>query len=72
MLEASKEPDAPPAPTIVCISSINNIISGDFSNSFITAFILSSNCPLYLVPATNEARSREIILLLKSTLDTFL
>ena len=47
-------------------------MSGDFSNSFITAFILSSNCPLYLVPATKEAKSREIILLLKSTLETFL
>ncbi len=45
--------------------------SGDFSISFITAFILSSNCPLYLVPATNEARSKVTTLLPKSILDTF-
>ena len=42
-----------------------------FSNSFITAFILSSNCPLYLVPATKLAKSRDTILLLNNTLDTF-
>ena len=72
MFEASKLPIAPPAPTIVWISSINNIMSGFFSNSFITAFILSSNCPLYLVPATTLARSREITLLLYRILETFL
>ncbi len=72
MFEASKLPIAPPAPTIVWISSINKIMSGFFSNSFITAFILSSNCPLYLVPATTLARSREITLLLYSILETFL
>ena len=37
-----------------------------------TAFILSSNCPLYFVPATKEAKSSETIRLLNKTLDTFL
>ena len=71
IFDASKLPVAPPAPTIVWISSINRIISLFFSNSFITAFILSSNWPLYLVPATKLAKSSEIIRLLNKTLDTF-
>ena len=72
MFEASKLPIAPPAPTIVWISSMNKIISLFFSISFITAFILSSNCPLYFVPATTLARSNEITLLLYKSLETFL
>ena len=36
------------------------------------AFILSSNCPLYFVPATTELRSRAKILLLRRFLETFL
>ena len=64
MFEASSEPEALPAPTIVCISSINTIMSGFFSNSFMIAFILSSNWPRYFVPATNDARSRVITRLL--------
>ena len=71
IFEASRLPVAPPAPTIVWISSINSIILEFFSNSFITAFILSSNWPLYLVPATRLARSSDIILLLNKTLETF-
>src|SRR6187200_1949269 len=71
MLEASNEPDAPPAPTIVCISSINKITSRFFSNSFMMAFILSSNCPRYLVPATKAAKSREITLLSTTLLKPF-
>ena len=71
MLEASKDPLAPPAPTMVWISSMNRMTSGDFSNSFITAFMRSSNCPRYLVPATSEATSRVTILLLNSTRLTF-
>ena len=71
MLEASRLPVAPPAPTIVWISSINKIIFLFFSSSFITAFILSSNWPLYFVPATKLARSRVITLLPYKTLDTF-
>ena len=72
MLDASKLPIAPPAPTIVWISSMNKIISLFFSISFITAFILSSNCPLYFVPATTLAKSRDMTLLLYSNLETFL
>ena len=71
MFEASKDPVAPPAPTIVWISSINKMISSFFSNSFIKAFIRSSNCPLYFVPATKLARSRDTILLSKRIRDTF-
>ena len=63
ILDASKLPIAPPAPTIVWISSINKITSLFFSSSFITAFILSSNWPLYFVPATKLARSSVITLL---------
>ena len=40
---ASKEPLAPPAPTIVWISSMKRITSRFFSSSFMMAFILSSN-----------------------------
>ena len=58
MFEASNEPVAPPAPTMVCNSSMKRMISSFFSNSFINAFIRSSNWPRYLVPATNEAKSR--------------
>ena len=72
ILEASKEPLAPPAPTIVCISSINKITSLFFSSSFIMAFIRSSNCPLYLVPATSAAKSKEITRLSNKTRLTFL
>ena len=71
MLDASKEPDAPPAPTIVWSSSINKIILSDFSISVITAFILSSNWPLYLVPATKDAKSNVTTLLLWRILETF-
>ena len=55
---------------MVWISSINKMTSGDFSNSFITAFIRSSNCPRYFVPATKEAKSRVTIRLLNNTRDT--
>ena len=71
ILDASKEPEAPPAPTIVCNSSINRMTSFAFSNSFITAFMRSSNCPRYFVPATNAAMSRVTIRLSNSTLETF-
>ena len=69
---ASKEPAAPPAPTSVCISSINKMISGFLLISFRMAFIRSSNCPRYLVPATMEPISKEMIFLSASTRDTFL
>ena len=72
MLAASKVPVAPPAPTIVCISSMNNIILGFFESSFRIALILSSNCPLYFVPATIDAISKETTRLSNKTRDTFL
>ena len=72
ILEASNEPLAPPAPTMVCISSINKITSLFFSNSFMMAFILSSNWPRYFVPATNAAKSNEITRLSNKTRLTFL
>ena len=71
ILDASNEPEALPAPTIVCISSIKSMMSGFFSSSFRTAFIRSSNWPRYLVPATIEARSSVITRLLNNARDTF-
>ncbi len=71
MFEASSEPVAPPAPTMVWISSIKRMMSSFFSNSFITAFIRSSNCPLYLVPATKLARSKVTTRLLNKIRETF-
>ena len=70
MLAASSEPEAPPAPTIVCISSINRMMLGFFSNSFSIDFMRSSNCPRYLVPATMDAMSSATTRLPNSTRDT--
>ena len=42
-----------------------------FSNSFITAFMRSSNCPLYFVPATKLAKSSVTTRLSYKILDTF-
>ena len=70
MLAASIEPAAEPEPTMVCNSSMNSIMSlCDFSSS-VSDLILSSNCPLYLVPATSAARSSDMILLPCNTGDT--
>ncbi|MPN40317.1 hypothetical protein SDC9_187853 [bioreactor metagenome] len=69
-MAASKEPGAPPAPTMVCISSINKMILVFFCNSFRMALIRSSNCPRYFVPATIEAISKETTRLSNSTRDT--
>ena len=63
MLEASIEPSDEPLPTMVCNSSMNNIIFFARCISSITAFILSSNCPRYFVPASISAISKDIILL---------
>ena len=72
ILDASRDPEDPPAPTSVCSSSIKTMTSGfPFSSSMI-AFILSSNCPLYLVPATMEPISRLTTLLFSRFLETFL
>ena len=63
ILDASIAPSAPPAPTIVCISSINTIMSSSCRNSSIIFFNLSSNSPLYLAPATIAVISKVKILL---------
>ena len=63
MFEASIAPSAPPAPTIVCISSMNKIMLLLFSNSLTILFIFSSNSPLYFVPDIMLARLMEIIIL---------
>ena len=58
MLLASIDPSAAPAPTMVCISSMNVITSplaSVISDS--TAFSRSSNSPRNLAPATIDARS---------------
>ena len=59
---ASSEPSAPPAPMTVCSSSINNKIFPASRVSFSALLILSSNSPLYLVPATMPDRSSVITL----------
>ena len=61
---ASIEPSVLPAPTIVCISSINRIIlPSELETSFNTAFNLSSNSPLNLAPAIKAPISKEKITL---------
>ena len=53
-------PSVLPAPTMLCISSINKIISPlDFKTSFKTAFNLSSNSPRYFAPAIRAPISSE-------------
>ena len=59
MLEASTAPSAPPAPTMVCISSMKVTISpSESAISLSTAFRRSSNSPRYLAPATRAPMSR--------------
>ena len=59
MLEASIEPSAAPAPTMVCSSSMNRMTSPcDSWTSLSTAFRRSSNSPRYLAPAISAPRSR--------------
>ena len=72
MFEASSAPLTPPAPTIVCNSSIKTITSSDILSSSTMFFILSSNSPRYFVPATMVVMFKEINLLFKRTLATFL
>ena len=72
ILDASKAPLTPPAPTIVCNSSMNIITLSLALSSSTMFFILSSNSPLYLVPATIVVMFNEISLLLIKTLATFL
>ena len=64
ILEASIAPSAPPAPIKEWISSTNKIASLSFSNLFKIDFNLSSNSPLYLLPATTSHIANWYILLL--------
>eukprot|EP00123_Amoebidium_parasiticum_P013064 comp21743_c0_seq1/m.30787 comp21743_c0_seq1/g.30787 ORF comp21743_c0_seq1/g.30787 comp21743_c0_seq1/m.30787 type:complete len:302 (+) comp21743_c0_seq1:1654-2559(+) len=64
MLPASIDPSALPRPSMVCSSSTNSMTLPLLSStSFSTAFSLSSNSPLYLLPATSCARSSPSTLL---------
>ena len=58
ILDASRAPSAPPAPIMVCSSSMNRRIPLLFMTSCTTFLILSSNSPLYLLPATMPDKSR--------------
>ena len=58
MFAASSEPSAEPAPTSVCSSSMNRMMFGFSTSSFMIALSRSSNCPRYLVPATMSEMSR--------------
>ena len=54
-LAASMAPSPPPAPTSVCISSMNKIICPSLLlTSFTTDFKRSSNSPLYFAPAISK------------------
>ena len=58
MLDASIEPSARPAPTRLCSSSMNRMISPAAAViSASTALSRSSNSPRYLAPATSAPRS---------------
>ncbi|MNN26567.1 hypothetical protein D3C81_1400740 [compost metagenome] len=60
MFPASIAPSPLPAPTSVCSSSINRMISPScLAKSFKTAFKRSSNSPRYLAPASNEPKSND-------------
>ena len=72
MFAASIDPEALPAPTRVCISSMKTIISCLRVISFMIALSLSSNSPLNFVPATIDGRSSEISFLPRRFLGTML
>ena len=66
MFEASIEPSAAPAPTTVCSSSMNRMISpSDSCTSLSTAFRRSSNSPRYLAPAMSapEVEGHQLLVL---------
>ena len=71
MLEASRLPSEPPAPTMVCNSSIKIMTFSFFCSSTMRALSRSSNWPRYFVPATMEAMSRLTTRLLSSTCGMF-
>ena len=56
-MEASRAPSAPPAPIMVCSSSIKRRMPLFSLTSSTTFRIRSSNSPLYLLPATIPERS---------------
>jgi hypothetical protein len=56
---ASIAPSAAPAPTRLCSSSMNRMMSPRCWISFMTFFSRSSNSPRYFEPATSAARSSE-------------
>mmetsp|Transcript_31395 Transcript_31395/g.67770 ORF Transcript_31395/g.67770 Transcript_31395/m.67770 type:complete len:217 (+) Transcript_31395:1634-2284(+) len=60
MLAASMAPSAAPAPIKVCTSSITRMMSSLCLISSMSFLSLSSNSPLYLVPATSRPMSSEI------------
>ncbi len=65
-LAASIAPSALPAPTSVCISSMNRMISPAAAViSFSTAFSRSSNSPRYFAPAISAPMSSAISFLLR-------
>ena len=57
MFAASTAPSAAPAPTSVCISSMNRTQLPELLSSSSTFFSRSSNSPRYLVPATSAPMS---------------
>ena len=59
MFDASIAPSEPPAPTIVCSSSMNRITLPLFCSSAMMFLNRSSNSPRYLLPATTDAISSE-------------
>ena len=59
MLAASNDPSAEPAPTMVCISSINSIASPLSVSCSIISDMRCSNSPRYFVPATIRAISND-------------
>ena len=69
MFAASTAPSAAPAPTIVCSSSMNRMISpSDSATSRSTAFRRSSNSPRYFAPAISAPMSSAITRLFFSDL----
>ena len=68
MLAASPWPACPPAPIMVCASSMNRMMGiGEFFTSAINAFRRFSNSPFTPAPACSSARSRDRTCTLRST-----
>ena len=69
ILAASRLPWPPPAPTMVWNSSMKSMMSGSLLTVLIMSLTLFSKSPRYLVPATTEAMSREMMRFLARTGD---